>query len=87
MSKMQKAVSTLKAAIAIAGVLVAAGGGFKAGGYWEATQMERAAIAHDCASLDPKTLAFSWKLPISMDIAMDAMPEIAPIKSKKGGAK
>jgi hypothetical protein len=87
MSKMQKLMTTVQVTIAIAAVLVAAGGGFKAGGYWEANQYEKRALAHDCATLDPKTLAFSWRLPISMDIAMEAMPDIAPVKSKKAVAK
>ena len=43
--------------------------GFVAGGYWTGQKMEKAAIAHDCASLDPSTLSFRWRLPISMDLA------------------
>jgi len=85
---MSKILLTAAAVVAVSGLSGAAYGGFVVGGYWKGAQMEKAALAHDCASLDPKTLAFGWKLPISMDIAMDALPDVAPVrKPYKAGAK
>ena len=65
----------------------AATGGFVAGGYWTGQKMEKAAIAHDCASLDPSTLAFKWRLPISMEMTMEAMPDVLPANKPARGAK
>ena len=84
---MRRIITTLKATIALSCLIAASTGGFMAGGYWHTQKMEKAALAHDCASLDPKTLAFSWRLPIDMGITIDTMPDIAPVKSKKAGAK
>ena len=84
---MNKIITTLKATTALSCLIAASTGGFVAGGYWTGQKMEKAAIAHDCASLDAKTLEFSWKLPISMDIAMDAMPDAAPVRKPAKGGK
>lgn len=80
---MSKIVTTIKATIAIAAIVVAAGGGFKVGEYWQAEKMWKAAIAHECASINTQTLEPSWRLPIDMGITMDALPDIAPVKPKK----
>lgn len=58
-------------------------GSFQAGLYWQGQEMEKKAIAHECASLDPKTLEFKWRLPISMEMTMEAMPDVS-VKPKKG---
>lgn len=84
---MRRIITTLKATIAISCLIGAATGGFVAGGYWTGQKMEKAALAHDCASLDAKTLEFKWRLPISMDIAMDALPDVAPIRKPVKGGK
>ena len=84
---MNKIVLTLKATIAISCLVGAATGGFVAGGYWTGQKMEKAAIAHDCASLDPSTLAFKWRLPISMEMTMEAMPDVLPAHKPVRGAK
>ena len=84
---MRKIVTTLKATIALSCLIGAATGGFVAGGYWTGQKMEKAAIAHECASLDPATLAFRWRLPITMDMAMAAMPDVAPIRKPVKGGK
>ena len=84
---MNKIMTTLKATIAISCLVGAATGGFVAGGYWTGQKMEKAAIAHDCASLDPSTLAFKWRLPISMEMTIEAMPDVAPAHKPVRGAK
>ena len=85
---MNKIITTLKATIALSCLIGAATGGFVAGGYWTGQKMEKAALAHDCASLDAKTLEFKWRLPISMEMTIEAMPDVAPIrKPYKAGAK
>ena len=84
---MNKIMTTLKATIALSCLIGAATGGFVAGGYWTGQKMEKAAIAHDCASLDPSTLAFKWRLPISMEMTMEAMPDVLPAHKPVRGAK
>ena len=84
---MSKIITTLKATIAISCLIAASTGGFVAGGYWTGQKMEKAGIAHDCASLDPSTLAFRWKMPISMELTMDAMPDVAPVRKPVKGGK
>lgn len=84
---MRRIITTLKATVALSCLIGAATGGFVAGGYWHTQKMERLAIAHDCASLDPTTTAFSWKLPISMELTMDALPDVAPIRKPVKGGK
>ena len=84
---MNKIITTLKATIALSCLIGAATGGFVAGGYWTGQKMEKAAIAHDCASLDPSTLAFKWRLPISMEMTIESMPNVLPAHKPIRGSK
>lgn len=56
--------------------------GFKSGQYWTTQQMQKAAVAYSCGSIDQKTLNFSWSQPQSMGIIVDALPDVSS-KSKQ----
>lgn len=84
---MCKIMTMLKVTIALSCLIGAATGGFLAGWYWQTQKMEKAALAHDCASLDAKTLEFRWKLPFSMVMTMDALPDVSPVRKPVKGGK
>lgn len=64
-------------------IALASYAGFKGGEYWTKTQMQKAALAHSCGALDKETLEFSWSIPQSVGILMDAIPENAITPAKK----
>lgn len=80
---MQKIISLLKTTILTAALILALGASFTAGGYWTGQNMEKSAVAHDCAKYDPKNgNAFNWLLPITMDTAVEESARAAQTAPK-----
>ena len=79
---MRRIITTLKATIALSCLIAASTGGFMAGGYWTGQKMEKAALAHSCAELDPSTLAFRWVRPASIQLTMDALEDVTSTQRK-----
>ncbi len=73
--------------LALSCLAIGSTGGFMAGGYLTTERLQKTALAHSCGILDPQTLSFSWTTQPAVGIMMDAMPDIAPVKSKKAVAK
>jgi hypothetical protein len=72
----------------IAGAAMGFIGGEKIGKAVATDVMQRYALAHECGSLNPATLAFSWRVQPEIGIAVEALaPPVAPIKPARKPAR
>jgi len=84
---MNKIVLAIKAAFFLLCAIATSVGGFLVGEFRTNQKMERAALAHECAFIDAGSLSFIWRVPVGIHLAMDAMPDVAPLRKTKGAKR